>query len=144
MLDLFAAQVASVPAATAIVLEGQQLTYAQLNARANRLAHHLIALGVRPETLVGVCIERSVEMVVAVLGILKAGGGHLPLDPGLPPARRDELIADAGLAYVVTGDAEPVGAIRHAVSERAAATAPATDPAVALAPANLAYACYTS
>ncbi|HYH82898.1 MAG TPA: condensation domain-containing protein, partial [Longimicrobium sp.] len=76
--ELFEAQVARTPGAVAVVFEGERVTYAELNARANRLAHHLRALGVRPDARVGICVERSVEMVVGLLGILKAGGAYVP------------------------------------------------------------------
>jgi non-ribosomal peptide synthetase component F len=68
----------------AVVFENEQLTYRELNRRANQLAHHLQKLGVEPEMLVGICVERSLEMVVGLLGILKAGGAYLPLDPSYP------------------------------------------------------------
>ncbi|BBM06195.1 hypothetical protein HAALTHF_51020n [Vreelandella aquamarina] len=71
---------------TAVVFEDQSLSYAELNTRANRLAHYLIGLGVRPETQVGVAMERSIEMVVGLLAILKAGGAYVPLDPDYPPS----------------------------------------------------------
>ncbi len=82
--ELFAAQVAKSPAATAVVFEDQSLSYGELDARSSQLAHHLRALGVGPEVVVGLCLERSLEMLVGLLGILKAGGAYLPLDPSLP------------------------------------------------------------
>ena len=84
MPELFAAQAAQNPDAVAVVFEDATLTYAQLDARANQLAHHLQGLGVGPEVVVGLCVERSLEMMVGLLGILKAGGAYLPLDPELP------------------------------------------------------------
>ena len=81
--QLFEEQVERTPDAVAVVFEDRQLTYAQLNARANQLARHLRRLGVGPEVLVGLCVERSLEMVVGLLGILKAGGAYVPLDPDL-------------------------------------------------------------
>ena len=100
--ELFEAQVEKTPNAIAVVFEEEQLTYKELNRRANQLANHLIGLGVRPEVLVGLCVERSAEMLVGMLAILKAGGAYVPLDPHFP-ARRLELIAeDAALEVVVT------------------------------------------
>ena len=84
---LFAAQAARTPEATALVFEGETLSYAALEAAANRLARRLLALGVGPGTIVGVCLERSFELVVALLGTMKAGAAYLPLDPGYPQAR---------------------------------------------------------
>src|SRR5262249_8504002 len=85
--QLFADQVERTPEAKAVVFEDQQLTYRELNARSNQLAHYLRTMGVGPETVVGVCLDRSLEMVVGLLGILKAGGAYVPLDPEYPPGR---------------------------------------------------------
>ncbi len=100
--ELFEAQVARNPDAVAVIFDTQSLAYGELNACANRLAHYLIALGVGPESLVGVCLERSVEMVVSLLAILKAGGAYVPLDPDYPAARLSQTLADAAPAVVLT------------------------------------------
>ncbi|HET7463473.1 MAG TPA: amino acid adenylation domain-containing protein, partial [Longimicrobium sp.] len=92
--ELFEAQVRRTPGATALVSADARLTYAELNGRANRLAHHLRALGVGPEARVGICVERSPEMVVGLLGVFKAGGAYLPLDPDYPPERLGYMLAD--------------------------------------------------
>ena len=99
---LFAAQAARTPDAVAVVFEDRTLSYAALDAHANRLAHHLQSLGVGPETMVGLCVERSPEMVVGLLGILKAGGAYLPLDPNYPRERLAFMLADAGCPVLVT------------------------------------------
>jgi nonribosomal peptide synthetase DhbF len=99
--ERFEAQVARTPRAPALIFEDRELTYAELDARANRLAHRLIALGVGPERLVGVCMNRSAEMVVALLGILKAGGAYVPLDPAFPKARHALVLADARPSLVL-------------------------------------------
>ena len=93
--QLVEAQVERTPEAVAVVFEDEWLTYRALNARANQLAHHLQGLGVGPEVLVGVCLERSVEMVVGLLGILKAGGAYVPLDPAYPEERLAFMLEDA-------------------------------------------------
>ena len=80
----------------AVIYEGGQLSYGELDRRSNQLAHHLRGLGVGPEVVVGLCVERSLEMVVGLLGILKAGGAYLPLDPGYPADRLAYMLADAG------------------------------------------------
>ena len=100
--QLFAAQVARSPAAVAVVYEDRALSYRELDARSSRLAHHLRALGVGPEVVVGLCLERSPEMIVGLLGILKAGGAYLPLDPDYPAERLAFMLADAGAAVLVT------------------------------------------
>ncbi|HEY0601691.1 MAG TPA: amino acid adenylation domain-containing protein, partial [Herpetosiphonaceae bacterium] len=93
--QLFEAQAAAHPERTALVFEGETLSYAELNRRANQLAHHLRGLGVGPEMLVGVCAERSLELVIALLGVLKAGGAYVPLDPTYPLDRLQFMLGDA-------------------------------------------------
>ncbi|MCP4660694.1 MAG: AMP-binding protein, partial [bacterium] len=112
--ELFEAQAARTPEAVAVVLSEEQLSYRELNRRANQLAHHLRACGVgrsvRPsEACVGLCVERSLEMVVAILGILKAGGAYVPLDPSYPAER---------LAFMLEDVAAPVVLVQEALRER--------------------------
>jgi amino acid adenylation domain-containing protein len=99
---LVAAQVRLTPRSEAVRFEDQSLTYEQLEARANQLALRLKALGVQHEALVGVCIDRSLDMIVALLGVLKAGAAYVPLDPAFPKDRIDFMIKDAGLETIVT------------------------------------------
>ncbi|KYC36320.1 hypothetical protein WA1_42115 [Scytonema hofmannii PCC 7110] len=99
---LFEEQVTLTPDAIAVVFEGEQLTYNELNQRANRIAHHLQRLGVGPEVLVGICVERSLEMVVGLLGILKAGGAYVPLDPTYPSERLVFMLEDAQVPVLLT------------------------------------------
>ena len=103
--ELFAAQAARSPDAVAVVGADESLSYGELEARANRLARHLRSLGVGPEVVVGLCVERSAAMVVGLLGILEAGGAYLPLDPGYPAERLGFMLADAGAPVLVTTDA---------------------------------------
>jgi len=100
--ELFQQQVRSAPEAVAVVLEKEQLTYRELNARANQLAHYLRKLGVGPEVLVGICVERSPVMLIGLLGILKAGGAYVPLDPAYPPERLRFITEDAATPVVIT------------------------------------------
>ncbi len=103
VIDLFQRQVSAQPDNTAVVFEQQQLSYQQLNQRANRLAHYLIQQrNVKPDTLVGICLERSIDTVVAILAVLKAGGAYVPLDPDYPTARLQYIIDDASLETIVT------------------------------------------
>jgi amino acid adenylation domain-containing protein len=100
--QLFEAQVERTPDAIAVVFENQQLSYAALNQKSNQLAHYLQSLGVKPETLVGLCLERSLEMIIGVLGILKAGGAYLPLDPDYPTERLAFMLEDAQISVLLT------------------------------------------
>ncbi|MGZ5790412.1 MAG: condensation domain-containing protein, partial [Burkholderiaceae bacterium] len=100
--QLFEAQVARTPDHAALVYEDKALTYAELNAKANQLAHYLRAQGVGPDVLVGVCTERSIEMVVALYGILKAGGGYVPFDPAYPKERLVFMLEDSKPSVMLT------------------------------------------
>ncbi len=149
--QLFAAQVARSPAAVAVVHEDRALSYRELDARSSRLAHHLRALGVGPEAVVGLCVERSPEMIVGLLGILKAGGAYLPLDPDYPAERLAFMLADAGAAVLVTQAALPARLPAHAAATvrldadwPAIARHPEHAPDLTLDPANPAYVIYTS
>jgi amino acid adenylation domain-containing protein len=99
---LFEAQVAQTPDAIAVVFNNQQLTYRELNRRANQLAHHLQKLGVHSDTLVGICTERSLETIVGLLGILKAGGAYVPLDPSYPQERLAFMVEDTQISILLT------------------------------------------
>jgi amino acid adenylation domain-containing protein/thioester reductase-like protein len=100
--QLFEAQVEQTPNAIAVQCEGQHLTYRDLNQQANQLAHHLQAIGVKPDTLVGLCLARSRDLIVGLLGILKAGGAYVPLDPAYPQARIAFMLEDSQVAVLVT------------------------------------------
>ncbi len=100
--ELFEAQVEHTPDAVAVVFESEQLTYRELNTRANQLAHYLQKLGVRPEVLMGICVERSLSMVIALLAILKAGGAYIPLDPNYPKERLAFMLSDACVSVLLT------------------------------------------
>src|SRR5208282_5612691 len=105
--ELFEAQAARTPEAVAVVSEGERLTYAELDAKANRLAHHLRSLGVRPDDRVAIALERSIELVIAQLAILKCAAAYVPLDRSAPLQRQAFMIADCEARVVVTA----VGAI---------------------------------
>ncbi len=100
--QLFERQALKTPGSVALVFEGEALTYAELNRKANKLAHHLRRMGVAAESRVGILMERSVEMVLAVLGIMKAGGAYVPLDPAYPQERLSFLMDDAELSIILT------------------------------------------
>ncbi len=99
---LFEAQVKRTPDAGAIVAQGRQLTYAELNAKANQLAHYLISNGIGPDALVGICLDRSLELIIAILAIHKAGGAYLPMDPTYPKERLAFMMEDAKPAILLT------------------------------------------
>ncbi len=156
---LVEAQAASQPHAVALIFEDQRMTYGELNARANQLAHQLIERGVGPETLVGICAERSLELVVGLLGILKAGGAYVPLDASYPVERLAFMLNDAQPAVLLT--ALPAAAtlspelrslleqgdwplIELTESWSSNTHAPISNPDVAVSGANLAYMIYTS
>jgi amino acid adenylation domain-containing protein len=100
--QLFEEQVERTPDNVAVVFEDRQLTYAQLNARANQLAHHLLALGAGPEMLVAICMERSLDMVIGLLGVVKAGAAYVPLDPAYPKRRLSFMLEDAQARVLLT------------------------------------------
>ena len=100
--ELFEQQVGQCPGSVAVVYEDQELTYQELNVRANRLAHHLRGVGVGPDALVGICVQRSLDMVVGLLAVLKAGGAYVPLDPAYPLDRLGYLLEDSAPVVVLT------------------------------------------
>ena len=155
--ELVEAQVARAPEALAVQFGKESLSYRELNERANRLAHELIRLGVGPESLVGIAMDRSIEMVVALLGILKAGGAYLPLDPEHPKARLAQMLADATPVLVVTrgelrarlSESIPLLDLDATETRAALASAAAHNPRpgerrIPLLPHHLAYVIYTS
>ncbi|MDF0499072.1 amino acid adenylation domain-containing protein, partial [Bradyrhizobium yuanmingense] len=155
--ELFEAQVQKAPEAVAVVHEDERLSYGELNARANRLAHHLIALGVRPDQPVAICLERSPAMVVGLLAILKAGGAYLPLDPAYPSQRLRQVLGDAAPRLLICdaagraalGPEVPIDVtlVDLETATPAWAERPASDPdprTLGLTSRHLAYVIYTS
>jgi amino acid adenylation domain-containing protein len=150
--ELVAAQAARTPSAVAVLGESDQLSYQQLDEQANRLAHHLQSLGVGPEARVAVCLERSPDLVVALLGVLKAGAAYLPLDPAYPADRLAFMLDDADAvalittaslpAVLTTPDGLPV--VHLDADADLLASYPTTAPASEVSPDNLAYLIYTS
>ena len=152
--QLFEEQVARIPEAIAVITAPQAVTYHELNTRANQLAHYLQAQGVGPDVLVAICIERSIEMMVGLLGILKAGGVYMPLDPSLPAERLQFMCQDANVKVLLihdAGEASPWDS-KVILSEQEIFTVklgsyPVTEkanPKSQCGPANLAYVFYTS
>ena len=132
MPELFEEQVERTPEATAVVYEDQQLSYRELNKRANQLAHLLIAEGIGPEDVVALAVPRSMEMIVSLLGILKAGAAYLPLDPEYPKERLEFMLEDAQPACIVT-TSESVAALCR-ISPRIIVDDPETLAAIARHP----------
>ncbi len=128
-------QAQAAPDALAVIGEQESLTYAELDARAGRLAHRLIDRGVRPESLVAVCLPRSADLVVALLAVLKAGAGYVPIDPGHPRARIDHILKDSAPALVLDADA---------LADVDDGSCPDAAPEVPARPDNTAYVIYTS
>jgi amino acid adenylation domain-containing protein len=147
---LFEQQVARTPDAMAVTFEGERLSYAELNGKANQLAHHLRSLGAGPGSLVGVWMERGADMIVAVLGVLKAGAAYVPLDPAFPKDRIDYMMEDAALRVVVTQAALvpglPAGVQGVSMDSEAPTLAalPSGDPTPLGGAGELAYVIYTS
>ncbi|HEU4880987.1 MAG TPA: condensation domain-containing protein, partial [Longimicrobium sp.] len=149
--ELFEEQAERTPAAVALRFEEESLTYADLDERANRLANHLRRRGVRPETRVGICLERGPELVVAMLAVMKAGGAYVPLDPAYPAERLAFMLADSGAPLLLTRLPLPEGLAPDAVEivcldadrERIEAKS-AQAPAAGVRPENVAYVIYTS
>jgi amino acid adenylation domain-containing protein len=154
--ELFEAQVEKSPDRTAVVYEDQQLSYGELNRRANRLARYLRELGAGPDAKVAICVERGLEMIEALLGVLKAGGAYVPLDPGYPVERLRYMVEDSKPAALLTqghlkelftGMAVTVPVIEMGDGRRAWRDRPESDPsreAIGLSSEHLAYIIYTS
>jgi amino acid adenylation domain-containing protein len=147
--ELFEAQVKRTPEAVAVAFEDLQLTYAGLNKKANRLAHYLKTLGVGPEARVGICLERSLELVIGLLGILKAGGAYVPLDAAFPAERKAHMMTDSEVKIVISTSVmelpETPQVTRINLDQTAAlAEGVADDPGIALGGEALAYLMYTS
>jgi amino acid adenylation domain-containing protein len=149
--QLFEAQAERTPDATAIVYEGEELTYAELNRRANRLAHRLRRLGVGPERLVAVCLERSTQLVAGLLGILKAGAAYVPLDPAYPSERLAFMLGDCRAPVLLTErrvleslPAHDARIMRVDADANAFDEEPEHNPQVEVTGDNLAYVIYTS
>jgi amino acid adenylation domain-containing protein len=149
--EIFADRVEAAPAAVALVCGERRWTYGELNSRANQLAHYLQRLGVGPESLVGVCMERSAEMVVALLAILKAGGAYIPLDPTYPPERLNLMLEDSRARVLFLRGELPDGfRIPECVTtislddDARSPAAPSTEPPMSCDPQNAAYVLYTS
>ena len=143
----FEAQVARTPDAVALICEDASLTYAALNVRANRVAHVLAGMGVRPGTLVGLCMPRGLDMVVGALAIQKAGGAYVPMDPGYPADRIALYIEDSGCPVIVGHSSLPLPGQAQVLcldTDGRIGSAPASNPTSGVGPGDLAYMIYTS
>jgi surfactin family lipopeptide synthetase A len=148
---LVEAQVERTPDAIAVIYEDQQLSYQELNQKANQLAHHLLAIGIQPEQLVGICVERSLDMLVGLLGILKAGAAYVPIDPSYPRDRIEYMLSDSQAKILITQQSlinqipEYSGlTISLDAEQQKLAQASALNPQVAIDSNQLAYVIYTS
>ncbi len=155
--QLFEDQVAQTPGAPALTYAEQTLTYAELNQKANQLAHFLIAQGIGPDMMVGVCMERSLEIVIALMGILKAGGAYVPIDPSYPAERLQFMLEDSQVSVLLTQQHLVEGGMLQVAGKSSQFTIisvdadwpqiaqhPQTNPGVTLTPDHLAYTIYTS
>ncbi|WP_392535261.1 amino acid adenylation domain-containing protein [Nostoc sp. C117] len=148
---LFEQQVQKTPNAVAVVFKDEQLTYRELNSRANQLAHHLQTLGVSPEVLVGTCVERSLEMIVGLLAILKAGGAYVPLDSAYPQERLFYMLSDSQVKVLLTTEKLAAKLPEHKASvvyldtdSKLISQQNQYNPITNTKPTNLAYVLYTS
>ncbi len=152
VVSLFDAQAAATPAAPALQFGDQVVSYAELQARANQLAHHLLGLGVQPGEMVGLFVEKSVEMVVGLLGILKAGAAYVPIDPTYPAERVAYMLRTADACWLITDTPERAQMAARTTSpehillltDAAVAQAPPTRPPVLINPEQTAYVIFTS
>ena len=149
--EVFEAQVLATPDAIALIFENEQLSYQELNCRANQLAHYLIGLGIGADSLVGIYIERSLETIIGILGILKAGGAYVPLDPSYPPERLAFMVADTQVSVLLTQQklVEQLPPSKAQVvcldtDWQAIALQSQENPTCNVTPDNLAYVIYTS
>lgn len=149
--SLFEETVARTPDLKAVIFRGESLTYRQLNERANQLAHYLRSHGVRTEALVGICLERSIEMVVGLIAILKAGGAYVPLDPTYPKDRLSDMLGDTGVGLLLTErsvfERLPHNDVRVICLDKdwqLIAGERCDNPSADVSPQNLAYVIYTS
>ncbi|MGA9772097.1 MAG: amino acid adenylation domain-containing protein [Blastocatellia bacterium] len=149
--ELFERQVELEPDRAAVEFDGAQLTYSALNGRANQLAHHLRKLGVGPESLIGICTRRSIEMVIGLLAILKAGGAYIPLDPAYPRRRLEFMLEDTNVPILLTEsslvDSLPDNNAKLFCLDKdwqCVSELPETNPEMHSSPSNLAYVIYTS
>jgi amino acid adenylation domain-containing protein len=153
LIDLFLEHVAKSPDNIALVYQDKKLSFRQLNERANQLAHYLRQKGVKEETLVPLCIGRSIEMMVAILGIMKAGGGYVPIDPDVPQQRIKFLLEDIGVNTIITGTESKskllavkaqLDIISFGDDQRDIERMPSENPTNKVEPHHLAYIIYTS
>ncbi|MGB0525642.1 MAG: amino acid adenylation domain-containing protein, partial [Flammeovirgaceae bacterium] len=150
VVDLIEQQAALAPSSTALIFEETEMTYQELNERANQLAHRLIELGVKEETIVGLCIHRSIEMYIGILGIMKSGGAYLPIEPTLPTGRMQYMLEDAKANIVLSNTASKDGVEELEqltlveLNDTKIQNAPVENVELKLKPTRLAYVIYTS